>query len=69
MAYNVENGGVIKSLKEDGIVDLDTDFSSLLEWISMNGYHAALHFLSLSLSHSALSLSLFCFLIYASINL
>ena len=35
MAYNVENGGVIKSLKEDGIVDLDTDFSLLPEWISM----------------------------------
>ncbi|KAI9378851.1 hypothetical protein POPTR_018G147625v4 [Populus trichocarpa] len=35
VAYNVENGGVIKSLKEDGIVDLDTDFSLLPEWISM----------------------------------
>ena len=35
MAYNDENGGVIKSLKEDGIVDLDTDFSSLPEGISM----------------------------------
>nr|TKR78493.1 mitochondrial outer membrane import complex protein METAXIN-like [Populus alba] len=35
VAYNDENGGVIKSLKEDGIVDLDTDFSSLPEWISM----------------------------------
>jgi metaxin len=31
VAYNVENGGVIKSLKEDGIVDLDTDFSLLPE--------------------------------------
>ncbi|KAG6739622.1 hypothetical protein POTOM_057224 [Populus tomentosa] len=35
VAYNDENGGVIKSLKEDGIVDLDTVFSSLPEWISM----------------------------------
>nr|TKR74900.1 hypothetical protein D5086_0000290940 [Populus alba] len=34
VAYNDENGGVIKSLKEDGIVDLDTDFSSFPEWIS-----------------------------------
>jgi len=35
VAYNDENGGVIQCLKEDGIVDLDTDFSSLPEWISM----------------------------------
>ncbi|KAJ6857747.1 mitochondrial outer membrane import complex protein METAXIN [Populus alba x Populus x berolinensis] len=35
VACNDENGGVTKSLKEDGFVDLDTDFSSLPEWISM----------------------------------
>jgi len=35
VAYSDENGGVIQCSKEDGIVDLDTDFSSLPEWISM----------------------------------
>jgi len=35
VAYNDENGGVIQCLKQDGIVALDTDFSSLPEWISM----------------------------------
>ncbi|CAK7345761.1 unnamed protein product [Dovyalis caffra] len=35
VAYNDENGGVIERLKEDGIVDLDADFCSLPEWISM----------------------------------
>jgi metaxin len=35
VVYNDENGGAIQCLKEDGIVDLDTDFSSLPEWVSM----------------------------------
>ncbi|KAG5242874.1 mitochondrial outer membrane import complex protein [Salix suchowensis] len=35
VAYNDENGGVIERLREDGIVDLDADFCSLPEWISM----------------------------------
>ncbi|XP_059460991.1 mitochondrial outer membrane import complex protein METAXIN isoform X1 [Corylus avellana] len=34
VAYNNENGGVIESLKKDGIVDLDTEFYSVPEWIS-----------------------------------
>ena len=34
MAYNNEKGGVIESLKEDGVVDLDTEVHSLPEWIS-----------------------------------
>ncbi|KAG2692054.1 hypothetical protein I3843_08G033800 [Carya illinoinensis] len=34
VAYNNENGGVIESLKKDGIVDLDSEFCSLPEWIS-----------------------------------
>lgn len=34
VAYNNENGGVIESLKKDGIVDLDTEFYSDPEWIS-----------------------------------
>ncbi|KAJ8767367.1 hypothetical protein K2173_017411 [Erythroxylum novogranatense] len=36
VTYNNENGGVIQRLKEDGIVDLDADFQSLPEWISMD---------------------------------
>ncbi|KAM5553750.1 mitochondrial outer membrane import complex protein METAXIN [Rosa sericea] len=35
VAYNNEKGGVIERLKEDGIVDLDTEFQSVPEWISM----------------------------------
>lgn len=34
VAYNNENGGVIESLKKDGIADLDTEFKSVPEWIS-----------------------------------
>lgn len=34
VAYNNENGGVIESLKKDGIVDLDTEFYTVPEWIS-----------------------------------
>ncbi|KAK4483748.1 hypothetical protein RD792_010950 [Penstemon davidsonii] len=35
VAYNNVNGGVIKTLKEDKIVDLDSDISSTPEWVSM----------------------------------
>ena len=28
------NGGVIERLKQDGIVDLDSEFQSFLDWIS-----------------------------------
>ncbi|XP_058001803.1 mitochondrial outer membrane import complex protein METAXIN isoform X2 [Hevea brasiliensis] len=35
VAYNNESGGVIQRLKEDGIVNLDTEFCSIPEWISM----------------------------------
>lgn len=35
MAYNNEKGGVIQNLKEDGIVDLDTEVSGSPEWISI----------------------------------
>ncbi|KMT03278.1 hypothetical protein BVRB_8g198200 [Beta vulgaris subsp. vulgaris] len=35
VAYNNEKGGVIDCLREDGIVDLDSDFSTIPEWISM----------------------------------
>lgn len=35
VAYNNEKGGVIESLKEDGIVDLDSEVHSKPEWISM----------------------------------
>ncbi|XP_057537015.1 mitochondrial outer membrane import complex protein METAXIN [Amaranthus tricolor] len=35
VAYNNEKGGVINCLREDGIVDLDSDFRSIPEWISM----------------------------------
>ncbi|KAF5946695.1 hypothetical protein HYC85_016923 [Camellia sinensis] len=34
VAYNNEKGGVIESLKEDGIVDLDSEVHSVPEWIS-----------------------------------
>lgn len=34
VAYNNEKGGVIESLKEDGIVDLDLELRSLPEFIS-----------------------------------
>ncbi|KAF3974241.1 hypothetical protein CMV_002419 [Castanea mollissima] len=34
VAYNNENGGVIESLKKDGIADLDAEFKSVPEWIS-----------------------------------
>ncbi|XP_024174005.1 mitochondrial outer membrane import complex protein METAXIN isoform X1 [Rosa chinensis] len=36
VAYNNEKGGVIETLKQDGIVDLDTEFHSVPEWIPMN---------------------------------
>lgn len=35
VAYNNENGGVIDRMKQDGILDLDTELQSLPEWISM----------------------------------
>lgn len=35
VAYNNEKGGVIESLKEDGIVDLDSEVHADPEWISM----------------------------------
>ncbi|XP_007014351.2 PREDICTED: mitochondrial outer membrane import complex protein METAXIN [Theobroma cacao] len=35
VAYNNENGGVIERLKQDGIVDLDSEFQSVPDWISM----------------------------------
>lgn len=35
VVYNNEKGGVIARLKEDGIVDLDNEFESVSEWISM----------------------------------
>ncbi|CAI0427823.1 unnamed protein product [Linum tenue] len=35
VAYNNEKGGVIQQLKQDGVVDLDSEFSSLPEWVSM----------------------------------
>ncbi|XVE79964.1 hypothetical protein DITRI_Ditri14bG0099700 [Diplodiscus trichospermus] len=34
VAYNNENGGVIERLKQDGIVDLDSEFQSVPDWIS-----------------------------------
>jgi metaxin len=34
VAYNNEKGGVIESLKRDGIVDLDSEVNSNPEWIS-----------------------------------
>lgn len=35
VAYNNEKGGVIERLKEDGVVDLDNEFYSVPEWISL----------------------------------
>ncbi|KAK3006479.1 hypothetical protein RJ639_016080 [Escallonia herrerae] len=34
VAYNNEKGGVIEALKEDGMVDLDSEISMVSEWIS-----------------------------------
>ncbi|XP_057980599.1 mitochondrial outer membrane import complex protein METAXIN [Malania oleifera] len=34
VAYNNEKGGVIESLKEDGILDLDSEFHAVPEWLS-----------------------------------
>ncbi|XP_058196241.1 mitochondrial outer membrane import complex protein METAXIN isoform X1 [Rhododendron vialii] len=34
VAYNNEKGGVIESLKEDGILDMDSEVHSVPEWIS-----------------------------------
>ncbi|PSS14558.1 Mitochondrial outer membrane import complex protein like [Actinidia chinensis var. chinensis] len=34
VAYNNEKGGVIESLKEDGIVDLDSEVAGVPDWIS-----------------------------------
>uniref|UniRef100_A0A9I9DWV5 DAGKc domain-containing protein n=1 Tax=Cucumis melo TaxID=3656 RepID=A0A9I9DWV5_CUCME len=33
MAYDNEKGGVIECLRQDGIVDLDSEFLSLSEWV------------------------------------
>ncbi|CAN1811312.1 Mitochondrial outer membrane import complex protein METAXIN [Linum perenne] len=35
VAYNNEKGGVIQYMKQDGVVDLDAEFSSDPEWVSM----------------------------------
>lgn len=35
VAYNNEKGGLIERLKEDGVVDLDNEFYSVPEWISL----------------------------------
>ncbi|XVF69952.1 hypothetical protein PTKIN_Ptkin11bG0122100 [Pterospermum kingtungense] len=35
VAYNNKNGGVIECLKQDGIVDLDSEFQSIPDWISI----------------------------------
>ncbi|XP_059652232.1 mitochondrial outer membrane import complex protein METAXIN-like [Cornus florida] len=35
VAYNNEKGGVIESLREDGIVDLDSEVHAIPEWLSM----------------------------------
>ncbi|KAK8487571.1 hypothetical protein V6N13_016412 [Hibiscus sabdariffa] len=35
VAYNNENGGVIENLKRDGIVDLDSEFQSVPDWVAM----------------------------------
>ncbi|XP_023735212.1 mitochondrial outer membrane import complex protein METAXIN [Lactuca sativa] len=35
VAYNNEKGGVIESLKEDNIVNLDSEVQSLPEWVSI----------------------------------
>ncbi|KAJ9689264.1 hypothetical protein PVL29_014774 [Vitis rotundifolia] len=34
VAYNNEKGGVLESLKEDGIIDLDTQLHAIPEWLS-----------------------------------
>ncbi|GKV20550.1 hypothetical protein SLEP1_g30651 [Rubroshorea leprosula] len=34
VAYNNENDGVIERLKHDGVVDLDSEFQSVPEWLS-----------------------------------
>ncbi|KAK9269620.1 hypothetical protein L1049_001397 [Liquidambar formosana] len=34
VAYNNEKGGVIESLKDDGIVDLDSELHTVPEWLS-----------------------------------
>ncbi|KAK9715477.1 hypothetical protein RND81_06G167800 [Saponaria officinalis] len=34
VAYNNEKGGVIECLREDRIVDLDSDFRTIPEWVS-----------------------------------
>lgn len=34
VAYNNEKGGLIKTMKEDGIVDLDADVGGVPEWLS-----------------------------------
>ena len=34
VAYNNEKGGVIESLREDGIVDLDSELYTIPEWLS-----------------------------------
>ncbi|KAG8373947.1 hypothetical protein BUALT_Bualt11G0078100 [Buddleja alternifolia] len=35
VAYDNEKGGVIQNLKEDGIVDLDSEVNGIPEWVSM----------------------------------
>ncbi|KAL8505329.1 hypothetical protein ACS0TY_016533 [Phlomoides rotata] len=35
VAYNNENGGVIQKLKEDGIVNLDSEVCGIPEWVSI----------------------------------
>ncbi|KAA0026029.1 diacylglycerol kinase 7 [Cucumis melo var. makuwa] len=35
MAYDNEKGGVIECLRQDGIVDLDSEFLSLSEWYGL----------------------------------
>ncbi|XP_010108524.2 mitochondrial outer membrane import complex protein METAXIN [Morus notabilis] len=34
VAYNNEKGGVIERIKKDGIIDLDNELYSVLDWIS-----------------------------------
>ncbi|MBA0553194.1 hypothetical protein Golob_012396, partial [Gossypium lobatum] len=35
VAYNNENSGVVECLKKDGIVDLDSEFQSAPDWVSI----------------------------------
>ncbi|GAB4853534.1 hypothetical protein Ancab_017725 [Ancistrocladus abbreviatus] len=35
VAYNNEKGGVIECLKEDSVIDLDSNFETIPEWISI----------------------------------